>query len=93
MEGIVSTKDVLGGEPRLAERRIAVRQIAGLVINGANPPAEIADQLDIPISEVHLALAYYYKNPEEMADVQKQHREAAERAKQEALEPPEAVKD
>lgn len=61
------------------------------MIDGANPPAEIADQLDIPISEVHVALAYYYENPEEMAKVQKQHRRAAERAKEQALEPPETA--
>ena len=91
MEGIVSTEDVLGGEPRLTGRRVSVRQIAELVIDGANPPADIADQLEIPISDVHLALAYYYKNPEEMVEVQKRHQEAAERAKQQALEPPEAA--
>jgi len=93
MEGIVTTEDVLGGEPRLAGRRISVRQIAELVIGGANPPADVADQLDIPISDVHLALAYYYRNTGEIDEVEKQYREAAERAKEQALEPPEAVRD
>mgnify|MGYP000471042173 CR=1 FL=1 len=91
MEGIVSTEDVLGGEPRLADRRISVRQIAEFVVDGANPPTDVADQLDIPISEVHLALAYYYANPEEMKAVQKQHRDEAESAKEQAIKPPETA--
>ena len=89
MEGIVATEGVLGGEPRLDGRRISVRQVAELAIEGANPPADIADQLEITVAEVHLALAYYYANPEEMADVQEQYQEAVADAKDQALEPPE----
>lgn len=91
MEGIVATDDVMGGEPRLEGRRIAVRQIAALVIDGGDPPAEVADQLDISLSEVHLALAYYYDNPEEMADVRERHHKLMDEAREDALEPPETL--
>jgi len=89
MNGIVATDDVLGGEPRLADRRIAVRQIVELVIEGRNSPAAVADQLDVPVADIHLALAYYYRYPEEIADAREQHRDGATTAKEQALDPPE----
>jgi uncharacterized protein (DUF433 family) len=88
MEGIVRTEDILGGEPRLAGRRIAVRQIAELAIDGGVQPAEVADQLEIELADVHRALTYYYDHPEEMATVRKRHREAMDRVREEALDPP-----
>jgi len=91
MEGIVATDDVMGGEPRLAGRRIAVRQIAELILDGDNSPAEVADQLDISLSDVHLALAYYYDNPDEMAEVRERHHELMREARKSALSPPDTV--
>lgn len=89
MEGIVATEDVLGGEPRLAGRRISVRQIAELAVDAGNAPADVADQLDVPLSEVHLALSYYYAHPEEMAAVRDRHDERLRSARDQALDPPE----
>lgn len=91
MEGIVSTEDVMGGEPRLEGRRISVRQIAEMVVEGGTAPATVADQLAISQAEVHLALAYHYRNPEEMAEVRERYREGAERAKSQAIDPPETL--
>lgn len=91
MDGIVATDDVLGGEPRLEGRRIAVRQIAELVIDGSNSPTSVADQLSISPADVHLALAYYYDNPDEMAAVRERHREGMARAKADAIDPPETL--
>lgn len=91
MDGIVQTADVMGGEPRLEGRRISVRQIAELVIDGGNAPADVADQLDISLADVHLALAYHYRHPEEMAEVRERHRERMQEAREQAIEPPETL--
>lgn len=91
MEGIVSTADVMGGEPRLEGRRISVRQIAELVIDGNQAPTAVADQLSISPAAVHRALAYYYDHPDEMAAVRQRHREAMREARAEAIDPPEAT--
>lgn len=66
MTDIVRTDDVLGGKPRLEGRRISVLQVADMVLDADRTPEFVADQLDISLSEVHTALAYYYDNPEEM---------------------------
>jgi len=54
MDGIVRTDDALGGELRLAGRRISVRQTFELAVDGGVPPAEIADQLEISHADVLL---------------------------------------
>lgn len=91
MEGIVKTADVMGGEPRLEGRRISVRQIVELVLDGGNAPADVADQLDVPLSDVHLALAYHYAHPEEMAAVREAHYERMQEAREQAIDPPETL--
>lgn len=67
MTNIVRTDDVLGGSPRIDGRRVSVRRIGGLYVDGGHDPETIADQLDLTLAEVHAALAYYYDNPDEMA--------------------------
>lgn len=91
MEGIVRTDDVMGGEPRLEGRRVSVRQIAELVIDAEMPAAEVADQLDLPRADVHRALAYYYANPDEMAEVRARHRRAMDELSEASIDPPEAA--
>lgn len=63
---IVETEDVLGGKPRLEGRRISVLQIAEMVVDAGDEPAEVADQLDVSLAEVHGALSYYYDHIDEM---------------------------
>lgn len=91
MDGIVCTPAVMGGEPRLEGRRISVRQIAELVLEGEVPASDVADQLDIPRADVHRALTYYYNHPDEMATVRDRHREAIADLRDEACEPPEPL--
>lgn len=91
MEGIVRTDDVLGGEPRLEGRRISVRQIVELVVDAGMPPAEVADQLEVPQADVYRALTYHYENPDEMAAVRERHRNAMDRVAEQAIDPPETV--
>jgi uncharacterized protein (DUF433 family) len=91
MDGIVSTDDVMGGEPRLEGRRVSVRQIVELGIDSGMAPSEIADQLAIPVGDVHLALAYYYQNTEKIARVRDRHRKQMEEAREQSLKPPETT--
>lgn len=69
MTEIVKTEAVLGGKARLAGRRISVFQIGEMYTRDSYSPEEIADQLDIPLADVHAALAYYYDNSDEMEAV------------------------
>lgn len=91
MEGIEQSPDVMGGESRLEGHRISVRQVAELVLDGGEAPASVADQLDISLAKVHLALTYHYSNPDEMAEVRERHREGMERAREQAIQPPDAL--
>lgn len=79
MTRIVSTDDVLGGEPRLESRRISVVQIADMVLEGDHSPEYVADQLDISLADVHGALSYYYEHPDEIEAVRERHRKLEER--------------
>lgn len=66
MADIVSTDDVLGGKARIEGRRISVLDVAERVLDLGQEPEYVADQLDISLADVHAALAYYYRNVEEM---------------------------
>lgn len=64
--GIVKTDGVLDGDPRIEGRRISVLQVADMVLGGDHTPEFVADQLGLSLAEVHEALAYYYRHPDEM---------------------------
>lgn len=68
---IVSDDDVMGGEPRIAGRRIAVRQIAELVESDGLDAEAVADRYDLDVADVYRALTYYHDNPAEMARVER----------------------
>lgn len=89
MVEVVKTKGVLGEDPRIEGTRISVLQVYELVVEGDNPPSEIADQLELSLAEIHKALAYYYENPDEMREIKKQHKKAIENLKEKSLKPPE----
>jgi uncharacterized protein (DUF433 family) len=84
---ITSDEGILGGEPRIDGTRIGVRHIANYVIKAGYPPAYVADQLDVAISEVYEALAYYDEHPETMRDIERANEAAHERLREIALEP------
>jgi len=65
---IVKTDDVLAGDPRVEGRRVSVLHVAEFVLGGASPE-EAADQLGLSLAEVHEAMAYYYRHPDEMAEI------------------------
>ena len=74
----ITLDEVLGSEPRIEGTRIGVRHVVALTVDGGHTPAYVADQLDIPLAQVHEALAYYHTNPAEVR--------AAERENQAALD-------
>lgn len=84
---IVTTKNVLGGKPRLDGRRVSVLQVAELVLDSGDDPATVADQLDLSLAEVHEALAYYYDNVDEMELYQRRREELIETLEAESHAP------
>ncbi len=88
---ITRDKDVLGGEPRIEGTRVGVRHVSARVIDGGQPPASVADQLDVSLAAVYEALAYYYGHVEEMRELERQNDTAFERVRDQALNPKEPV--
>lgn len=84
---IVSTQDVLGGEPRIAGRRISVLQIYELVEGRGDSPETVASRYDLDIADVYHALAYYHDNVLEMTEVRQRRRETIEAHRDDALTP------
>jgi uncharacterized protein (DUF433 family) len=67
---IVSTPDVLGGDPRIEGRRISVYFIHERVEGRGLSPQTVADRHDLDVADVYRALAYYHEHPQEMAEIQ-----------------------
>ncbi|MWV41031.1 DUF433 domain-containing protein [Natrialba sp. INN-245] len=89
MATIVQTDDILGGEPRIDGTRVGVLDVYELVIDGGNPPADVADQLDRSLGEIYTALAYYHEHPEEMRQLRRERDEVRAELAESALQPPE----
>ena len=84
---IVRTADVLGGEPRIEGTRIGVRHVSARVIDAGQPPAYVADQLDLSLSAVYEALSYYYANVAEMRELERENERAFEQVRESSLKP------
>lgn len=91
MTDIVQTEGVLGGDPRIEGTRIGVLDVYEFVVEGGNPPEEIADQLSISVGSVYTALAYYYEHPEEMRELQAAAETGREKLAERSLSPPKRV--
>jgi len=87
MARISRDPDVMGGEPCIEGRRVSVRQIVEMVLDADRSPEYVADQLDLDLSDVHSALAYYYDHPEEMEAVKERRREQLEQIKRQSTNP------
>ena len=66
MSGIVSTDGVMGGQPRIAGRRISVLQIVEWVNEEGMDPETVAAEFDLDMADIYRALVYYYENIDEM---------------------------
>lgn len=60
------TPGVVGGKPRIAGRRIAVRHVAVWHDRLGQSAEEIAAEYDLTLSDVYAALAYYHDHREEI---------------------------
>lgn len=71
---VVKSADTLGGEPRVENSRIPVRQIFDMVVAGT-PIAEIVDDFPpLTPAQIHDAVSYAYDHPDEMAYHEKRHK-------------------
>ena len=89
---ITRDEDVLGGEPRIEGTRVAVRHVVGRVIDAGAEPAHVADQLDLRLTDVYEALAYYYANVEELRSLRRENEDAFDRLREESLDPKEPAR-
>jgi len=74
---IVSTPDVLGGDPRIDGTRLGVHHVHELVEGRGLPAATVADRHDVDVADVYRALAYYHEHPEEMAAIRERRERRA----------------
>lgn len=63
---IVQTPDVVGGKPRIANRRITVQNIVIWHDHMGFSVDEIATQYNLTLAEIYAALAYYYDHKAEV---------------------------
>lgn len=80
MPRIVTTDDVLGGDPRIEGHRIGVYHVYQRYVEGDETPEEIATSYGISIAEVHVALAYAFSNPDQMRAIEARNRKRSEEA-------------
>ena len=89
---ITRDEDVLGGEPRIDGTRIGVRHVAARVVDNGRSPANVADQLDIPLADVYEALSYYYAHIDEMRALEADNEAAFNEVRDSSLKPKETVR-
>ena len=92
MVEIIRTEGCLGGKPRIEGTRVGVLHVYELVVDGNNPPADVADQLDLSLAEVYSALEYYHEHPDEMRSVRRAEKRSKAALTERSLSPPEPVK-
>jgi excisionase family DNA binding protein len=61
---IVSTPGVLGSKPRVEGRRVSVQHVAMLHEKLGRGVHEIAEELNLSLSEIYAALSYYHSHRE-----------------------------
>lgn len=72
--------DTMGGEPRIEGTRVTVLRIAALVEDRGLAAQTVADKYDLDVADVYRALTYYHENPDVVAEVRRERREAEEEA-------------
>jgi uncharacterized protein (DUF433 family) len=77
---IVTTADVMGGEPRIDGRRITVLQITDLVEGSKMSAQAVADRYNLDIADVYQALVHYHEHPSEMAELRREREQAVDDA-------------
>ncbi|MBR8827106.1 MAG: DUF433 domain-containing protein [Gomphosphaeria aponina SAG 52.96 = DSM 107014] len=83
---IVSSPDICGGRPRLANTRITVGRIATLWKQGLTPEEIVDNWGYLSMAQVYAALTYYHANREAIEQSLHQDREDYDRLYIEHLE-------
>ncbi|MFH1924517.1 MAG: DUF433 domain-containing protein [Planctomycetota bacterium] len=78
---VVRTPGIVGGEPRIAEHRIRVRDVVAARDLGGLTPEEIAATVypDLTLAQVYAALAYYEDHRKEIDRLQEAETQFAEK--------------
>ena len=71
---VVRSADTLGGEPRVEDSRIPVRQLFELFEAGWSVARIVEDFDDLTPAQVHDAISYAYDHPDEMAHHRERHK-------------------
>ena len=71
---VVKSVDTLGGEPRVIDTRMPVRQLYDMAEYGMSAAEIVADFPYLSLAQVHDALSYAYDHPEEMAFHRERHK-------------------
>jgi len=58
-------------EPHIEGRRVTVRRVRALVEERGESPVNVAEELDLELTDVYAALHYYHTHPEEMRQVER----------------------
>lgn len=61
------------------------------MIDAGQSPAEVADQLDVPLSAVYEALSYYYGPVDELRELERANEDAVDRVAESSLNPNERI--
>lgn len=69
-------------EPHVAGHRVSVRRVHALVEERGLGPWTVADRLELDISDVYRALAYYHDNPGEMHDLDRRRERRIETSRE-----------
>ncbi|WP_436928759.1 DUF433 domain-containing protein [Halosimplex halobium] len=77
---IVSSDEVLGGDPRIEGTRVGVAHVYRRHVEGGESPERIAAGYDISLAAVHAALAYGFSNADQMQAIAERDRAAREAA-------------
>ena len=78
---IEATPGIAGGKPRITGHRITVENIVVWHENKRRNAAQIAEEYDLTVAEVHAALAYYHDHRAEMDRAMELGREYVEACK------------
>lgn len=66
-------------EPHIEGSRVTVRHVHERVEGRGLRPETVAERLNLDVADVYEALAYYHRNPEEMAEIAARRERVAER--------------
>jgi uncharacterized protein (DUF433 family) len=65
-------------EPHIEGRRVTVRHVRALVEERGESPVNVAEELDLSLTDVYAPLHYYHAHPEEMRRVERERQATIE---------------